>query len=146
MDMRPAVYPIAVLLALAASAGAARAATVARFSAPVTVAVDSPIELVAGDFDGDGVPDVATSSYDSNSVSVLLARGDGGFYRPVVSRTLPEPWDIASADVNADGRPDLITTSADVKSRALAVLLNTGAGRFRLSAVYRQQGGAEAVV
>lgn len=58
MGMRPVVFPIAVLLALGADVGAAPAATLARFSAPVTVPVDSPIELVAGDFDGDGVPDL----------------------------------------------------------------------------------------
>src|SRR5262249_8701545 len=34
---------------------------------------------VTGDFNGDGIPDVATDGFLSNDVSVLLGRGDGTF-------------------------------------------------------------------
>lgn len=146
MRLRRAALPVAVVLSSGACVSAAPAASSPAFSAPVSVPVDSPIELVSRDFDGDGVSDIAAVSFDSSSVSVLLGRGDGGFRRRVLSRTLPEPWDIASADVNTDGRPDLITASTGVRRRALAVLLNQGAGRFGLARVYRQRGGAEAVV
>ena len=114
-------------------------------SAPVTVnAGPSPTDVVAEDFDGDGIPDLAVSNFESRSVSFLRGRGDGGFRPRVVSRTVRQPWHLASADVNADGRPDLITASTD-RPEALAVLINAGAGRFRLGQVYRQRGGAETV-
>jgi hypothetical protein len=129
---------------MGASASTAFAATVPRFSAPVRVPLDSPTAVVAGDFDGDGMADLATA--EDKTVAVSLSRGDGSFRPPVVSRTLRGSWDIATADVDPDGRPDLITASIDAGSNAIAVLRNDGAGHFHRIAVYRQRGGAEAVV
>jgi FG-GAP repeat len=37
----------------------------------------NPQSVVVGDFNGDGVPDLAVANFGSSSVSVLLGRGDG---------------------------------------------------------------------
>jgi FG-GAP-like repeat len=38
-----------------------------------------PISLVAGDFNGDGIADLATANFAGNGVTVLLGNGSGGF-------------------------------------------------------------------
>jgi uncharacterized delta-60 repeat protein len=38
-----------------------------------------PLDVEAGDVDGDGIPDLVTADYQSSSVSVLLGKGDGTF-------------------------------------------------------------------
>src|SRR5260370_19198132 len=38
-----------------------------------------PISVVVGDFNGDGVPDLAVSNYFTGNVSMLLVNGDGRF-------------------------------------------------------------------
>src|SRR5262245_2397489 len=57
--------------------------SVPAFIAPVDYTVGAyPIGMQAGDFNGDGIPDVATvnaASGDNSSVSVLLSNGDGTF-------------------------------------------------------------------
>ena len=65
----------AVLLLV--GAGSARAAFVKEGS-PYTVG-DDPLSLNAGDFNGDGRPDVATINGSSSNVSVFLRQAGGGF-------------------------------------------------------------------
>ena len=52
--------------------------------APLNFAAGSaPSSLAVGDFNGDQVPDLAVANGGSDSVSVLLANGDGTFRAPV---------------------------------------------------------------
>jgi hypothetical protein len=61
----------AAAFALKASAG---------FLSPVTYAVgSSPRSVAVGDFNGDGIPDLAVTNYGDDSVSILLGKGDGIF-------------------------------------------------------------------
>jgi hypothetical protein len=103
-----------------------------QFSAPIDATTgDSPSALVTADLNGDAKPDLATADIDSNTVSVLLGKGDGSFGARLSYRTSRFPWDIAAADLNADGRPDLVTGSGEGGDAArLVVFLNDGAGRF----------------
>ena len=75
--------------------------------------------VAIGDLNGDGRPDVATSS-----VSVLLNRGDGSLALGV---DLPESGSVALGDVNGDGRPDLVTTdvSDGDPGTSISVRINT---------------------
>jgi hypothetical protein len=84
--------------------------------------------LVVADFDGDRIPDLATSNNNANSVSVLLADGRGGF-RPATGSPFPvgrAPYPLAVADWNGDGRPDVATP--DVGGNTITVLLGDGRG------------------
>lgn len=84
--------------------------------------------LAAADFDGDGVPDLATSNNNGNSVSVLLGDGRGRF-RPAAGSPFPvgrAPYPLAVADWNGDGRSDVATP--DVNGHTITVLFGDGRG------------------
>jgi hypothetical protein len=77
------------------------------------------VRVVAGDFDGNGVADVAAiDSYGSNNgqlpSSVLLAMSDaaGYFTPPTRAPMVSNAWRLVAADVTADGRADLIGANA----------------------------------
>ena len=87
--------------------------------------------LVAADFDGDRIPDLATSNNSGNSVSVLLSDGGGGF-RPAAGSPFSAgraPYPLAVADWNGDGRLDVATP--DVNGHTVTVLLGDGRGTLR---------------
>src|SRR5437879_5776573 len=103
----------------------------------------NPASVAVGDFNRDGVPDVAVADYDvtaaagSDTVSVLLGNG-GGTFQP--ARTFAtagmNPVTVAVGDFNGDGRPDLaVTNSANTSSGAVpgnvSVLLGNGEGTFQ---------------
>jgi hypothetical protein len=57
----------------------------------------------AADFNGDGVPDLATQA------GVALGKGDGTFQSPIPFSSYLNPLFIAAADVTGDGRVDMVT-------------------------------------
>lgn len=63
------------------------------------VAGDEPHSPVLGDFDRDGVLDVATANWKSNDVSILRGRGDGAFL-PAEHFSIPP---LAIADFDGSG-------------------------------------------
>ena len=85
------------------------------------------------DLNGDDVRDLVTANSQSNSVSVLLGRGDGSFepeYRLPVGNV---PHTMLALDVNQDGRTDLVTVNEG--SDDLSILLGYGDGRFAVGAI-----------
>nr|MBA3915388.1 VCBS repeat-containing protein [Terriglobales bacterium] len=84
--------------------------------------------LAIADFNGDGVPDIATANGDDNSVSVLLGVGSG--FRSHVDYTLAsQAIDIQTGDFNRDGNVDLVIASC--YPGALSILLGNGDGTFQ---------------
>src|SRR5262249_6417142 len=79
---------------------------------PDTAGVD-PRSVAVGDFNGDGVPDLAVGSFGTyldfsdSGVSVLTGNGDGSFQAPVLYHTEASPMAVAVGDFNGDGAPDL---------------------------------------
>jgi len=86
----------------------------------------NPTELVVGDMNRDGHPDLITSNLDSNDVSVLLNNGDGTFAAEAYFATGTGPINCAVADVDADGFPDIVSVNRD--SDTVTVLTNDGTG------------------
>src|SRR5216683_1870684 len=89
----------------------------------------SPSSVAVGDFNADGVPDLAVANTDSNSVSVLLGNGDGTFQTAQSSAVEIQPSSVAVGDFNADGVPDLAV--ANRGSNDVSVLLGNGDGSFQ---------------
>ena len=92
---------------------------------------DDPLSLNAGDFNGDGRPDVATINGTSSNVSVYL-RQAGGFAQEAGSPVAvgSGPSGATVGDFNGDGRADL-AVSAYVSGN-VSVLLRQPAGGFAL--------------
>ena len=101
----------------------------AAVNSPFAVGLQ-PDFVVAGDFNSDGRPDLATASYDSSTVTVLLGDGNGGFSTasgaPVAVGS--RPISVAVADFNGDGQLDLAT--ANYGDNSVTVLLGDGNGGF----------------
>src|SRR5579864_1871504 len=66
------------------------------------------VSVAVGDFNGDGVPDLAVSDVLNTKVAVLLGNGDGTFQPAVTYAVGNDPRTVAVADVNGDGIPDLV--------------------------------------
>jgi FG-GAP-like repeat len=93
--------------------------------------------MLAGDFNGDGVPDLVATQYgmatpDVISAWVFLGNGDGTFQSPVTSSAVPLSSGLVAADFNRDGKLDLATGSA--------VLLGQGDGSFESPRLYGSVG------
>src|SRR5437879_3230526 len=97
-----------------------------------------PSNIVVGDFNGDGKPDLAVSNVDSSTVSVLLGNGDGTFQAAQNFPVGANPWYFAVGDFNGDGKLDLAVadygcpTLCNVSpSNTVTVWLGNGDGTFR---------------
>lgn len=100
------------LLVLVSIASSAQTYIFGRADFPVD---NSPNALASGDFNGDGVIDVAvTNSYD-NTVSILLDRPDATFAPQVAYPTGSLPVAIVAGNFNGDGNLDLAVTYGDAR-------------------------------
>ena len=94
----------------------------------------SPGCVALGDFNGDGKADLVVGNYFSNSVSVLLGKGDGTFQTGVNSNA-SAPTSLAVADFNGDGKADLVVGN-DYEGYFVSVLLGNGDWTFQAAVNY----------
>jgi hypothetical protein len=102
-----------------------------RFAAVEDLPVGKAVAAtVSGDFDGDGLPDLAAAFGDeaSGSVRVYLARTNRTFVVGGATALSENSGSLAAADFNRDGKLDLGATAAD--SGAVIVLPGKGDGTF----------------
>lgn len=92
----------------------------------------SPESIAAGDFNGDGIPDLAIANSESNDVTILLGNGDGTFTAAASPQTGTGPESIAVGDFNGDDILDLAVTNTT--SNTVTVLLGDGKGNFTAAA------------
>jgi hypothetical protein len=84
--------------------------------------------IAVGDFNGDGVLDLAVANSANGTVDLLLGNGDGTF-QPPQTTAMPCASSIASADLNSDGLLDLAVSNGC--AGAVSVLLGNGDGTFQ---------------
>ncbi len=95
--------------------------------------------LAIADFNGDGKPDVVTSNIDTDTASVYINDGSGGFGFPqgefiglngvgVLNSPVSPP---SFTDLNGDGKPDVLILDEGYSGEYFAAaMLNDGTGRF----------------
>ncbi len=102
---------------------------------PVLTPMDrEPRSLVAGDWNGDAILDLAATQYGNQALLVLRGVGDGTFQ--VSQRVVLEPWsggpgapqEVVAGDLNNDGRTDLVVGM--LGTRRVDVLLAQPDGSF----------------
>ncbi|HEY6807020.1 MAG TPA: VCBS repeat-containing protein [Pyrinomonadaceae bacterium] len=80
-----------------------------------------------GDFNGDGILDIASTALDN--VVIMSGNGNGTFNPKVTYPTGGPAQDLTSGDFNGDGKVDLVVTIND-PNIGLAVLIGNGDGTF----------------
>ena len=82
----------------------------------------------AGDINGDGNLDLAVSNKASNTVSILMGNGSGGFAPGGTVTTGSQPVAVAVGDFDGDQKADLAVANSGDNS--LTILLGDGTGGF----------------
>jgi len=97
--------------------------------------------IVGGDFNGDGIPDLAIANYYDHTLTILLGNGDGTFtpVAPPLPATGDGPFAIVAGDFNNDGILDLAT--ANFHDNTVTILLGNGDGTFTAASSAPATGG-----
>ncbi|MEG4470331.1 FG-GAP-like repeat-containing protein, partial [Microcoleus sp. AT9_B5] len=106
----------------------ATGAATPTFATQVPFTNTYPQSISIGDFNGDGLPDLATANSVSNTASILLNTTATGAATPTFAPkvdfvTDSAPYSVSIGDINGDGKPDLAT--ANRNSNTASILLNT---------------------
>ncbi|CAF0734638.1 unnamed protein product [Adineta steineri] len=105
------------------------------FETPVSYPVGVLPKVVAiGDFNGDGILDLAVINFSGNTVSVLLGVGSGRFGSQTTFPVGINPISIVVGDFNGDGRSDIAVVNYG--DDTISVLLATGTGSFESQTIY----------
>jgi surface antigen len=99
--------------------------------------------VTVADFNGDGKMDLAVTSYDDSSVSVLLGKGDGTFGTAVNYPVGTTPLFVAAGPIQGNStQQDLVV--ANTGQNSISVLLNnqTGSGRLTSTTAHRYSVGS----
>jgi hypothetical protein len=98
-----------------------------------TYAVGTEANSVAvGDFNGDGIPDLAVAA---GGLSILLGNGDGTFQAAREYAAGGTPFSVVAADFNGDGVLD-IAMADYTASGTVSILLGNGDGTFQAPQSY----------
>ena len=85
------------------------------------------LAVVAGNFNGDGNPDLAVTNVGDNTVSILLGNGDGTFQAHTDFDGGLGPFSPVTGDFNGDGKLDLAVVGG-YQLGTVSVLLGNGDG------------------
>jgi len=122
---------------------------------PLAGYVGGPYKVIAADFTGDKIIDLAVSHYPIDAITVEQGDGKGRFSRlaiftiPADNRPDIEPiFNIAEGDIDGDGLLDLaigVGGTAESPAGRAVVARNIGQGRFEKMAEYPVQSMAKGV-
>ncbi|MFI5454073.1 MAG: FG-GAP-like repeat-containing protein [Isosphaerales bacterium] len=113
------------------SGGAGDSVLKAAFTPTSTAFQSTKLPMVIGDFNGDGIPDIAMFD------GVHLGVGDGTFRSPLAGLGLPAGdtyGPMVAGDFNGDGKLDLAI--ADISNNTVLLLLGNGDGTFQTGTTY----------
>ncbi|MBS1823527.1 MAG: Ig-like domain repeat protein [Acidobacteria bacterium] len=116
------------------------------FQAPTWQSTGDLSGMAMGDFNNDGILDIALTDKTLKDVKVMLGNGNGTFRSPVTVANPPRfTGDIVAADFNGDGNDDLayvIKTAAPASNLSdLYIALGKGDGTFKTPTLLASQVG-----
>ncbi|MEM8836350.1 MAG: FG-GAP-like repeat-containing protein [Planctomycetota bacterium] len=89
-----------------------------------------PREVAVADINLDGLPDVVVARPDTDSLSVLIGKGDGSFAQADAAPVGSGPARVAVADLDGDGNLDAVTAETRMASNSVSILRGSGDGTF----------------
>src|SRR5438270_11464188 len=91
-----------------------------------------PAQLIAADFNGDHIPDIATVDTSANTVSILINNGDGTFRPHLDFATGPGAIGLAAVDWSEDGNMDDVVGNGGAAQAGndTTIVLRSGDGKF----------------
>src|ERR1700723_1606698 len=97
--------------------------------------------IAVGNFNGDGILDIAVVyGFENAVVGVLLGNGDGTF-KPFLATTAgPQAGGFAVGDFNGDGKLDVAIADYESPSLGVDIMLGNGNGTFRAPVSYATAG------
>ena len=99
------------------------------FGSPTSFTAGNVAGIAAGDFNGDGILDIAVSNSTERNIMIFTGKGDGTFNIPVVVYTSTTTLhDVVVADFNRDGHDDLLYAVTSPGSQLSDLYLATGVG------------------
>jgi hypothetical protein len=109
-------------------------------SSLVSAAINNQDEMLMGDFNGDGKPDLVIMDDYSTGFQVLLGNGDGTF-QPPIDTQLNTSLNFAVGDFNSDGKTDVVVTTSANGQTLVSIYLSNGDGTFRLGVQFAESFG-----
>jgi hypothetical protein len=112
------------------------------FEKPITSsltgsAINNSDLLLAGDFNGDGKPDLLIGEDYAVGFGVLLGKGNGSFKTEVDTTVSNGFLSLAVGDFNADGKTDVVVTNNGTGANPqMNIYLSNGDGTFRAGGQY----------
>ncbi|MBA3912409.1 MAG: VCBS repeat-containing protein [Acidobacteriales bacterium] len=94
--------------------------------------------LVSGDFNRDGIPDIATGGV--FVLGVLLGNGDGTFQAAQTYAEIHDSGPLEVADVNGDGNPDVLALTMGYAPVGIVTFLGNGDGSFQSGQLFGSSG------
>ncbi len=124
--LRPSLLLLSMVLAIPAAALAG-----SDYPGLLQPTDPHPTAVAKGDFNADGVMDLAVTSFSAHTVTVFLANtvsgvGDGSFRLASSFVVGEEPWDIAAGDLNNDGALDLVVTEGALNRFSVWIAMTPG--------------------
>ena len=106
-----------------------------KFAAPTNYNLGTNYDqLCAGDFNGDGKPDLAMVCFNTKNLLIMTNDGRGGFAASTNYACASIPRCIAAGDFNQDGKTDIVAVMY-YPGDSITVWLGTGNGLFPTSCV-----------
>lgn len=104
-------------------------------STPQATALSGPVQVIACDFNNDGVPDVMIGNNKNNTLTVLPGKGDGTFGNAAAALALASaPSAVAFGDFNQDGKEDIAVVSQTANT--VTIYLGNGNNTFQAGVAY----------